>query len=142
MNDHNPGLISIVEFEKRLAQLCLSSGTAELPRRQRDRHILLKSLSMDVSPDRSYTELEINGIIHEWLTEVGQSLGLDHVTLRRTLIDEGYLVRSSAGDSYRQGRSTDGNVHFEADIEAVNSRLVVRHAIEEISRRRARHATK
>jgi hypothetical protein len=135
----NQGLISSEEFKKRLAQLCLTSKTVELPRRQRDRHILLKSVSLYFEPGRSYTESEINRVIEKWLTEVGQSLELDHVTLRRTLVDEGYLTRSATGGSYQIEHSSDVQVHFAADVDSSDPRLIVLEAVEEISKRRERH---
>lgn len=135
----NQGLISSEEFRKRLAQLCLTSKTVELPRRQRDRHILLKSVSLYFEQDRSYTELEINRLIQKWLAEVGQSLELDHVTLRRTLVDEAYLTRSFTGDSYRLELSFNRQVQFAPEVDAIDPRLVVLEAVVEISNRRVRH---
>lgn len=132
----NQSVISLEEFKKRLAQLCISSKTSDLPRRQRDRHILLKSLSLSIEQDRSYTEVEINGQIEKWLSEVGRSLEIDHVTLRRTLVDEGYLSRSFPGDSYRLEHSFDRQIHFAVEVDATDSRLVVLQAAEEIFRRR------
>jgi hypothetical protein len=128
--------ISSDEFKKRLSQLCLSSNTAELPRRQRDRHILLKAVSLNFAPDRLYTEAEVNRLIENWLTRVGQSLEIDHVTLRRTLVDEAYLTRAPAGEAYQIGKPSDVRFLFSEDVTTIDAEAVVREAIHEIARRR------
>src|SRR5262245_10387466 len=109
--------ISSEEFSKRLAQLCHTARTIELPRRRRDRHILLKSLSLYFDRERSYSEIEVNNQIEKWLSEVGQSLEIDHVTLRRTLVDEAYLHRSDNGGDYGRERPTDTPFSFAADVD-------------------------
>jgi len=128
--------ISSDEFKKRLAQLCLSARTAELPRRQRDRHILLKALSLSFEMGRLYTEREVNRLIENWLNQVGQSLEIDHVTLRRTLIDEAYLTRAPAGEAYQVGGASNAQFVFSEDITTIDPKAVVRDAMREIARRR------
>ena len=132
-------VISSGEFRKRIAQLCLTSRTVELPRRLRDRHILLKALSLRFNEGQLYTEVEVNRVIERWLNEVGQSLEIDHVTLRRTLIDEGYLRRDSNGLSYEVAHFDDMQFTFDADIDAIDAQLIIREAAEENARRRARY---
>jgi hypothetical protein len=128
--------ISSDEFKRRLPQLCLTARTAELPRRQRDRHILLKALSLSFEARRFYTELEVNRIIEGWLNQVGRSLEIDHVTLRRTLIDEGYLTRAPEGVAYQVGRPHDVGFFFSEDVATIDTETVIREAIAEIARRR------
>ena len=131
-------LITSDDFKKRIVQLCLTARSVELPRRLRDRHILLKALSLRFDVDRFYNEIEVNRVIENWLSEVGQSLEIDHVTLRRTLIDEGYLRRDLNGLSYHLACFKDMQFTFDADIDTIDVKDVVRHAAEEIARRRER----
>jgi hypothetical protein len=128
--------ISSNEFKKRLAQLCLTGRTAEMPRRQRDRHILLKALSLSFEPGRFYTEPEVNRVIENWLSQVGQSLEIDHVTLRRALVDEEYLTREPAGEAYQVGSPSDVRFFFSEDVTSIDAEAVIREAIYEIARRR------
>src|SRR6185436_10204981 len=121
--------ISSDEFKKRLAQLCLTSKTAEMPRRQRDRHILLKALSLSFEPGRFYTEPEVNRVIEYWLNQVGQSLEIDHVTLRRALVDEAYLTRAPAGEAYQIGWPSDPRFFFSEDVTTIDAESVVREAV-------------
>jgi hypothetical protein len=131
--------ISSEEFRKRIAQLCLTAHTTELPRRLRDRHILLKALSLRFDSGRIYTEAEVNRVIETWLSEVGQSLEIDHVTFRRSLIDEGYLRRDSNGCSYEIDHFADMQFTFDDDVAAIDAQVIVHEAAEEIARRRARY---
>src|SRR4051812_42862003 len=128
--------ISSEEFKKRLPQLCLTSKSVELPRRQRDRHILLKALSLTFDAGHFYTEPEVNRRIERWLTEIGKSLEIDHVTLRRTLVDEGYLARSADGVTYRVGDAGGTQFSFSEDIRTIDVELVMREVIKDIARRR------
>lgn len=41
--------------------------------------------------------------MQKWVLGFGPRYGVDHVTMRRYLIDERYLVRDSAGDVYKLG---------------------------------------
>jgi hypothetical protein len=41
--------------------------------------------------------------LQKWVHQFGRRYGIDHVTRRRYLIDEKYLVRDSAGDVYQRG---------------------------------------
>ena len=129
-------IISSVEFKKRLAQLCLTARTAELPRRQRDRHILLKALSLSFQTGRFYTEREVKRVIENWLNQVGQSLEIDHVTLRRALIDEAYLTRAHGGAEYQVAKVSDAQFVFTEDVTTIDAEAVVREAMREIARRR------
>lgn len=87
------------QFIKRFCTLIL--GKSDLPKKQDDLHILLFSSIMQLDPERQYTEKEINQHLQDWTVRFGGSFGLDHVTLRRFLIDEGYIQRDVAGASYQ-----------------------------------------
>ena len=130
--------ISALEFKKRLAQLCLTSSSPEMPRRQRDRQIVLKSIALCLSKERTYTELEINAALAEWTVAVGHSLEVDHVTLRRSLIDERYLERSDGGSLYRLSKPFCAD-WFAPDVDRVDPRRVIEQAMDDIRAKRARY---
>jgi hypothetical protein len=79
---------------------------------------------------RDYTENELNECLARWLGEVGQAVEIDHVSLRRYLVDAGYLIRDAAGRSYRVDAQQTVEL-FEAGIEEIDPVAV----IEEASRR-------
>ena len=88
-------------FTKRLAELCLDGES--FPRRRADRLLLLKSAVSRLSPSRVHSEVEVNRVLRAWTDTVGSRLGVDHVSLRRYLVDEGLLVRDPSGATYSIG---------------------------------------
>jgi hypothetical protein len=120
--------ITAPEFKKRLARLCLSGQSNELPRKQRDRHIILKSIALDLSKNQTYSEREINAALMRWIGEVGHALAVDHAALRRSLVDEKYLERSEGGAVYRVAPS-GGAGWFAAEVEGIQPALVIEEAI-------------
>ncbi len=90
--------ITASQFTDRFVSLVLAGR--ELPKKQQDRHILLMSSILKLQPGRRYSEKEINEQLQIWVIHFGRSFGLDHVTLRRYLIDEKVLVRDPSGGTY------------------------------------------
>jgi hypothetical protein len=90
--------ITAAQFTDRFAALVLAGR--ELPKKHLDRHILLISSVLKIEPGRPYSEKEINEELQLWVIRFGRSFGLDHVTLRRYLVDEKYLARDATGGTY------------------------------------------
>ena len=108
------------EFTGRLVDLCLKSGLKGIPRRERDQHILLKSVALTLNPTREYTEGEMDDKLAFWLSDIARSIDLDRVTLRRWLVNEEYLIRQRDGTSYRVSIPAEGRVCFEASVEDID----------------------
>ncbi len=119
--------ITLSEFRKRLATLCLKRGGRGLPRRRRDQHILFLGVTLVFDRDRSYSAKETNSIIQTWSTDVGPAVEIDHVTLRRHLVDEGYLMRDPAGAEYEIGANA-GVEWFETEVFTIDPVGVVAEA--------------
>ncbi len=119
--------ITADEFKQRLEALCLSAGGRGLPRKRRDWDILFKSITLALEPGREYSEKEINGAMEDWLVGIGQAIEIDYVTLRRHLVDTGYLIRDLAGISYRVGLEAMAGL-FEPTADAVDPAAVVEEA--------------
>ena len=69
------------EFTSRLVQLCVGSGLRGIPRKNRDRHILLKSITLTLELKNDYAEHELNDDLRAWLREVGTTIRrLDHLS--------------------------------------------------------------
>ena len=60
------------------------------------RRLLLEHVAQSFEPGRDYPEKEVNAVLRAW-TEGG---GIDHISLRRYLVDEGLLSR--ADNNYRR----------------------------------------
>lgn len=93
--------ITAEEYERR-SRVWFAEGRAYvyLPRRPRDRWIVLHALASSLPKDRALSEKEVNAAIQAWLGGQGKTFYIDHVSLRRELVDGGFLERDPAGHSY------------------------------------------
>ena len=117
--------ITASQFTDRFVSLVLAGR--ELPKKQLDRHILLLSSILKLEPGRKYSEKELNEELQIWVIHFGRSFGLDHVTLRRYLIDEKVLIRDPAGGTYEL--AADGLPYtFDESIRALDLEKLVAEA--------------
>lgn len=133
--------ITASEFERRVTLLSLSGFGPGLPRKRRDRHIFLKSVTLVLGHGHSYNEASINEALLSWLGAMGPGARMDHVSLRRYLIDEGYVTRDPAGRVYDVRPSEAAHSLFEPEVDGVDPLEIVRVArAEQEERRRLRRA--
>ncbi|HOD65196.1 MAG TPA: DUF2087 domain-containing protein [candidate division Zixibacteria bacterium] len=130
--------ITAVEFRARLEALCTQRNNPGLPRRRRDQLILLGSIVRELVPGRTYSEPDINAVIAAWLADVGRSIDIDFVSLRRQLVDEGFLARDPAGNAYRLEPQRTADL-FEPETAAIDPAQAVREARERREKRRQAH---
>jgi len=71
------------------------------PKRRGDLDLLLALACSAFERRRPYREDEVNERIAAWLARFTVSGTLDHVTIRRLMIDARWLLRDSAGAAYR-----------------------------------------
>ncbi len=111
----------MVTVEEFVEQLCRLGGERPrpFPRKRRDRLILVKSILMRLDSSRSYTESQINELLQVWNREVVPAIETDYATVRRLLVDQGHLERTSDGASYRVGFPTDA-VAFDLEIDDID----------------------
>ncbi len=124
------------EYRRRLAAVCLSGGGPGLPRKPRDRHILFRAVAAALDAARLHTEREIDEALQAWLEGPGELLELDRVSLRREMVDAGYLERDPAGREYRVVRTGSGVVTFEPGVEGVDPAAALEEARADAERRR------
>jgi len=96
-------LIGIEEFAERLLRLGADWRTRPWPRKQRDRHILMKSIALTLDSQQEYTEPEVNQLLRDWNATIAPAIQCDYVTIRRMLVDYGILERTRDGSRYRLG---------------------------------------
>ena len=70
-----------------------------------DFHLLLAAASRAFAAGRAYSEREVNDILRRWLAQEGSMLAVDHVELRRWLVDCHVLLRDDYGRAYALGRA-------------------------------------
>lgn len=130
--------VGVNEYKKELESLCTRGGMREWPRKARDQYILLKSATYAIEPDREYSEKELNEILSHWCEKVGKNFLIDHATLRRFLVDAGFLKRDAAGYGYRLDEEP-GDLMFERRVDSVDPVAVVQQANREIEERRRKY---
>jgi hypothetical protein len=116
--------ITSEEFAERFLSLCLRGGAGrELPRKRRDRWILYRSIQSKLEEEGPLAERDVTARIQDWLLDAGRDFATDAVTLRRELVDEGFLERDAYGREYRASRAHERNVRFEATPTDLDERL-------------------
>ncbi|HJN93641.1 MAG TPA: DUF2087 domain-containing protein [Dehalococcoidia bacterium] len=132
-----PIRIDLATFTKRLADLGTRPRSL-LPRKRRDLHILLRSIALFLDARTVYSEPEINAAISDWRRRVAPQFRVDHVRLRRSLVDHAYLLRTADGAAYTVGPGPSlDDIRFAPEVNDVHPVEVAaqRHAV--IARERA-----
>jgi hypothetical protein len=129
-------MISLEQFVERVVKLGADRGPRGFPRGKRDREILMKSFTLDLDEKAVYGEREINEQLKRWQREVAPALDVDHVTLRRWLVDYGHLERTRDGKEYRVGFPPRA-LAFDVEIYDVDLRATVAAYLAEQARRSA-----
>ncbi len=130
--------VTTEQYTTRLAAMCIKGVGQGLPKKVRDRHILFKSIKATLGTDREYSETELNEAIERWLATVGIGIVIDHVSLRRHLVDEGYVVRDRAGTTYRVARSRHEDL-FEGAIDRLDQAKIIADALDRRQAKRREH---
>jgi hypothetical protein len=76
---------------KVLKRLLANGPLIAMPKRPRDAELLL---GLD-------GEHEVNELLQAWLETISAPYGIDHVSLRRHLVDAQFLMRDASGSTYR-----------------------------------------
>ena len=94
-----PGALSLDCLNKSLSRMFRSGRLTALPKRGRDRRALL-GLAAASLEDRASSEAEINAQLERFLGPIADPRGLDHLQVRRALIEHGLLHRTFGGATY------------------------------------------
>jgi hypothetical protein len=127
--------ISDLDFKSRFATLVLGGG-GSLPKKPLDRHILYLSVMLGLEPNRMYSEKELNAELIRWVERFGSSFGLDHVSLRRNMVDEGYVQRDTAGHFYQLSPEPPYRIEPPAGAIDLEALVEAEHAAREERKRR------
>ena len=90
---------------------------------------------------KEYTERDVDDQLAFWLADIGRSIDFDRVSLRRWLVDTGYIEREKDGSSYRVGVIGPGQGMFEPDVEDVDVYEVIGLSMKQIVQRKQEHLT-
>ena len=140
MNSEHP--MTKEAFIKRFVDLCVRSGLTGIPKDEADQHVLFKSMLLTIGPAGTYTELDINEKLEYWINRISQIKKLDRNSLRRYLVDAGYLTRAKDGSAYLVAQSGPAVEFFEESINQLNLPEVIKTAQEDIARRKREYLEK
>ena len=84
----------------------------------------MKSVQLLLDSRRTYTEAQVNAVLKEWCRDVAPAIEIDHVTLRRMLVDYGELERTADGRAYRVGFPARP-VAFDIEVDEIDVRATI-----------------
>lgn len=84
-----------------LKRLLANGPLTAVPKRPTDQELLAALAASRFDASRSHLESEVNEQLKNWLQAISEPFGIDHVTLRRLLVDLRFLTRTSSGSTYR-----------------------------------------
>ena len=90
--------LSMPQAESQLARILNQGFLHRIPKKIADKAIVLAYASTALTRYHRYSESELNALLKEWLSNVYARV--DHVTLRRHLVDYGFIGRDIAGSFY------------------------------------------
>src|SRR5436190_23581879 len=93
-----PPVVEPEEYRRRLCALLGRGGLGNgFPRKRRDQWILLHAIAQRFTPGEVLGEIEATGRIGDFLMRFAPDWRMDRATLRRALIDDGFLDRHADG---------------------------------------------
>jgi len=105
-----------VERARRDLKRLLANGRLiAMPKRPSDQELVAVLAASRFDPQKSYSEAAVNEQLAGWLVSISEEFGIDHVSLRRLLVDLRLLVRTSSGSAYRVNEAKA------ADLDAVRA---------------------
>lgn len=108
-----------------------------VPRRPADQEVLVALAAAQVDAGKGCLESEVNERLKAWLGTISEPFGIDHVTLRRMLVDSGLLVRTASGSMYQVNEAKLGEIEAVRGIEPAGVLAEVRDERDLRKRRRA-----
>jgi hypothetical protein len=115
--------IAAGDYARRLRAILGHGASGHLPRRRRDQWILLHAIARAFGPDERLAEREATERIHDFLLGPGEHLEVDAVTLRRALVDDGFVDRDPAGRDYRASARHERFVRFAGEMPSADEAL-------------------
>ena len=113
------------DIEKLLRRLVNGGPIRRLPKSRKDTDLFLALAASVLDPRAVYAETEINQALKDWMQEFTCPINLDHVTIRRYLVDHRFLLREEKGTNYRTNQVIINSV-IEPEARSVEPQLIYR----------------
>ena len=121
-----------------LKRLLANGPLTAVPKRPPDQELLIALAASQFEAKLTYRESEVNAKLKTWLGTFCEPFGIDHVTLRRLLVDSRLLTRTRSGSTYRLNLEKMGEVEAIRTIEPARVLAEIRSGRES---RKRQHAT-
>jgi hypothetical protein len=130
MNQHE-------QIRRALRRMLSNGPLTAVPKRPSDQQLLATLAAAQFEPGKTYRETEVNETLKAWLETFCEPFGIDHVTLRRLLVDSRLVTRTASGSTYRVNREGSGEAEPAAAIEPAEVLAEIRGERESRKRQRA-----
>lgn len=119
--------------QRALRRLLANGPLTAIPKRPADQELVLQLAASRFEPGKAYRESEVNEELSRWLETFCEPFGIDHVTVRRLMVDSRLLARDKAGSTYRVVRTRTPRLDVEpaqvlAEIKAERKARKKEHA--------------
>ena len=94
-------MIQADEARRILKRMLANGPVTAMPKRPGDQALVAQLAAARFEPGTEYREAEVNDVLVAWLETFSAPYGIDHVTLRRHLVDSRLLLRDKVGSTYR-----------------------------------------
>jgi len=129
--DHAAARIKALAVRRRLSLGVMHSANPD------DFALVLAAAARVFAPVREYRERDVNDLLRAWLATTGAMLDVDHVELRRWLVDTGVLARDGFGRAYALGTPRTDIAAAIAALAPHDPAALARAAADEDAARRA-----
>lgn len=123
------------EVEHLLRKLFNGGAIERVPKSRKDAEVFLALAAAQVESQALLTESELNEQLSQWLVGVADPDALDHVTLRRYLVDHAFLLRDTQGLQYQTNQAVISR-YIKADARTVQPSEVCAAVAQDRERRR------
>jgi hypothetical protein len=120
-----------------LKRMLANGPLTAVPKRPSDQHLLVALAAAQFDPRKNYREREVNETLKSWIQTFCEPYGIDHVTLRRLLVDSRLLSRTASGSDYRVNPKEIGETEALATIQPAGVLAEIRSERESRKRQRA-----
>jgi hypothetical protein len=97
--------ISKAELESIFRNIFNGGAMDRLPKGRRNADAFLALAAASLDSQEVFTEAELNARLSDWMASFTNPRQLDHVTVRRYLVDLSMLLRDPEGKSYRTNQT-------------------------------------
>ena len=127
------------EALKALKRMLANGPLTDLPKSRPDQELLFALAAAHFEAGRTYAEKGVNEVLQEWLAGASVAFGIDHVTMRRSLVDWQFLVRDKAGAGYQVAPARINDA-IEDDVRGLEPGTVIAEVQRQRAERKREHA--